>query len=129
MFNFLRIFSVISLPAIILIAVLTGMSMRSMTIQGLQDKTELNASNLAQAYTHGIWKKYRDVIIPLAASDPAALANNESARLLAVDTNHFFQNIQLVRANIYNADGRLLISSNADGSNVLAGTTLWRLEI
>ncbi|MFW0777512.1 MAG: sensor histidine kinase [Rickettsiales bacterium] len=121
MFNFLRIFAIISLPAIVLIAVLTGISVRSMAIDNLQNIVERSAGNLARGYIYGVWVKYNDVIVPLASSDPAALRNNEAARNLAVDTERYFQTMRLARANIYNADGRLLISSNANKKHMLSG--------
>ncbi|MCE2926720.1 MAG: HAMP domain-containing histidine kinase [Rickettsiales bacterium] len=116
MFNFLRLFSIISLIAIAVIAVFAGMSVRSIAVDNLRQQIEQNSSNIAQGYIYGVWVKYHNVIVPLA-SDPDALRASPEVKEFAKDTLRYFQQMPLVRVNIYNADGRLLMTSNADGRN------------
>jgi two-component system cell cycle sensor histidine kinase PleC len=121
MFSSLRLFSILSLLAMVGVGVAAGVSVRNIAADNLKQMVTRNSVNLAQGYVGGVWVRYRDVIIPLAAADASALQNNAAVTEFAKDTVRFFQKISLVRANIYNADGRLLMTSNADGINKLMG--------
>jgi two-component system, cell cycle sensor histidine kinase PleC len=121
MFSSLRLFSILSLLAMGGVAVVAGMTVRNVAADNLKETVTRNSVNLAQGYVGGVWVRYRDVIVPLAAGDASALQNNAAVTEFAKDTVRFFQQITLVRANIYNADGRLLMTSNANGTTKLAG--------
>jgi len=110
MFGYLRIFSVLSLLAVILIAVVAGMSFRDTKLEDLSLMIERNNASLSQGYIDNVWKKYRDIIVPLSTTDPAQLATHPQVKEFAQDTVQYFQRMPLLRVNIYNSAGMLLMS-------------------
>lgn len=116
MFNALRIFSIISLLVVIVLAGSAGIVMRDRAVESLHAQMLSDSHNVARGYIDGVWIRHREIIVPLAAN-PAALKNNEAVTAFAKDTARYFQAMQLVRVNIYNADGRLLMTSNTDGKH------------
>ncbi len=122
MFNFLRLFSALSLFAVVVLAIVAGMSVRTIAEDNLKQQLSQSAVNIAQGYIQGVWADYRAVVVPLAL-DPQALKDSSEVRDFARDTVRFFQPMPLVRVNIYSADGRLLMTSHADGKAKLAGSS------
>lgn len=114
---------IISAVLIVAVALVSGMYVRSMATDNLQRLVTRNSNNVAQGYIGSVWFKYRDVIVPLAGAPASAFKDNSSVASFAADTMRYFQNISISRVNIYNADGRLLLSSNADGERKLASIT------
>jgi two-component system, cell cycle sensor histidine kinase PleC len=110
MFGYLRIFSVLSLLAVMLIAVAAGISFRNARLEELTLMVEKNNASLSQGYIDNVWKKYRDVIVPISTGDPSQLATNPQVREFAQETVQYFQRMPLLRVNIYNSAGLLLMS-------------------
>jgi two-component system cell cycle sensor histidine kinase PleC len=110
MFGYLRIFSVLSLLAVILIAVVAGISFRDSRLNELVLMVERNNASLSQGYIDNVWKKYRDIIVPISTSDPSQLATDPQVKLFAQETVQYFQRMPLLRVNIYNSAGLLLMS-------------------
>jgi two-component system cell cycle sensor histidine kinase PleC len=110
MFGYLRIFSVLSLLAVILIAIVAGLSFRDTKLDELALMVERNNASLSQGYIDNVWKKYRDIIVPISTSNPAELATNPQVKQFAQDTVQYFQRMPLLRVNIYNSAGLLLMS-------------------
>ncbi len=80
---------------------------------------EENNRSLAKSYTENVWKQYRDVIVPLSTNNPSALAGNPEVMRFAQDTMAHFKHMPLLRVNIYNAGGMLLMSVESSGHNKL----------
>lgn len=110
MFGYLRIFSILSLLAVIIIAVVSGISFRDNKLADLSLMVERNNASMSQGYIDKVWKKYRDIVVPLSVSDPAQLATDPQVKIFAQDTVEYFQRMPLLRVNIYNSAGLLLMS-------------------
>jgi two-component system cell cycle sensor histidine kinase PleC len=111
MFGSVRIFVLSSLLVIILIAVFSGTFFRTIASEDLIQLVEKNNAGIADGYITGVWKRYRDTIVPLAV-EPAKLAGNPQVALFAQDTVRYFQKMALIRVNVYSAAGALLMSDN-----------------
>jgi two-component system cell cycle sensor histidine kinase PleC len=120
MFHFLRLISALALLATLALAVLAGVHIRGIAADQLRHQTQQNALTIAQAYKNAVWISYRDVIVPLS-SDTESLRTNLQVQEFAAKTFRYFQPMSLVRVNLYNSDGRLLMSTHADGATKLIG--------
>lgn len=114
MFGYLRLFSILSLGAVVVIAIVAGMSFRSLEIEGLMLMVERNNASLSQGYIDNVWKKYRDTIVPLSLNDPSQLRSHPQVAEFAQETVKYFQRMPLLRINIYNTKGLLLMSVNTN---------------
>jgi two-component system cell cycle sensor histidine kinase PleC len=121
MFNVLRLVSAFSLLVIVAIAALAGVSMRHVAVDNLQTHVQQNATNVAQGYISSVWLQYQPIIAALAL-DPQLLKNSNEIKEFARDTVRFFSQMPLVRVNIYGVDGRLLMTSHANGKAKLTGS-------
>ncbi len=119
MFSNLRIFSLISIMLIVIIAILAGIGLNKAVMEHTLLTVEHNNRSLAKSYTESVWKKYRDVIVPLATSNPSALGSNSQVVEFARETLRHFQHMPQLRINIYNAAGMLLMSVNTSEQNKL----------
>ena len=86
------------------------------TVQ-LVEKTNAAA---AQGYIGSVWKKYRDVIVPLTAGDTSQLKDHPEVLQFAQETAQYFQPLPLVRANIYTVNGVLLLTIDGAATDKLA---------
>lgn len=114
MFGYLRLFSILSLMVVVLVAVVAGMSFRTLQIEGVQRMMELNNAGLSQGYIDGVWKRYREILVPVTPENTERLKDPVVAQF-AQETVQYFQRMPLLRVNIYNVNGLLLMS--VDTSN------------
>lgn len=121
MFNYLRLFSLISLLAIVAIAVAAGMSFRSMAVDQLTRVVGSSNAGIAQGYTNMVWKKYREVIVPLSGN-PALLRDNPQVAEFARETVQYFQKVPVSRVNVYSDSGMLLLTVNVNNTDKIAGS-------
>ncbi len=124
MFGYLRLFSLVSLLVIMVIAIFAGMSFRRMALDDIVQLIEANSKSQAQSYINDVWKRHRDVVVPLSTTKPAELRSNPQVLQFAQETVGHFQHMSLVRVNIYNGGGMLLMSVNGNGTDKLAGNTV-----
>ncbi len=117
MFGHLRLFSIISLLAVVIVAVAAGMSFRSLETRELTQILEQNEVSLARGYIDNVWKKYSDTVISLSLTDTSRLKDNPAIAQFAQETVQYFQRMPLLRVNIYNSAGLLLMTVNASGAN------------
>ncbi len=122
MFGYLRIFLVISLLFIVSTSVMGGMFLRSLALEDLVNVLEKNHNSVAQGYVNSVWKKYRPELLPIL-KDPEKLRANPQVPYFAQATSQYFQGMQLLRVNIYNSEGQLLVSTNVNDSTKLVGTS------
>jgi len=120
MFGYLRIFSLLSLITVVILTVTVGIFFRTVLTDDLTRMVEKNSSSLAQGYVNTVWKEYRDVIVPIA-DNPAQLQGNPQVGAFAADTVKYFQNLPLVRINIYSANGLLLFSNDVSANKIAGG--------
>jgi len=120
MFGYLRPFSIVSLVAVIIIAILAGLFFYTTASDNLTHMVGRNNATVAEGYINTVWKKYREVIVPIS-DDPIQLRNNPQVLQFAQDTARYFQYMPLLRVNIYNANGLLMMSADISIANKFAG--------
>ncbi|MDE3017129.1 MAG: HAMP domain-containing histidine kinase, partial [Pseudomonadota bacterium] len=108
---YLRLFSIISLLAVIAIAGLSGVMLRGAAVAHVMATVERGSADLSQGYINAVWKQYRNTIIPLE-HDPAQLRTNPQVMRFAENTVNYFQGTQLIRVNIYSGAGTLLMTDS-----------------
>ena len=114
MFNYLRIVSIISLVVVALVAAQAGIALKDFAAQNLIQVIGDDNKSRGINYVNSVWIKYRDTINRLTGSELAALRNDPQVMQFAQDTIRYFQYMPLVRVNIYNAQGLLLMTVNVD---------------
>jgi two-component system cell cycle sensor histidine kinase PleC len=114
MFGYLRLFSALSLVAVIVIAIAAGMYFRSREIASTMLMVEKNNASLSQGYVDNIWRKYHDTVVTLSITDKEKLKDSAEVVQFAQETVQYFKRMPLLRINIYNSAGLLLMSVNAD---------------
>lgn len=114
MFGYLRLFSLLSLLAVIIVAAAAGMSFRTLEIRALTETIEKHNVSLSQGYIDNVWKKYRDTVVALSLSDASQLKGHPLVAQFAQETVQYFLRMPLLRVNIYNGGGRLLMTVNAE---------------
>lgn len=97
-----------------MVAVAAGMSFRSLQLIGLRQMMESNNSGLSQGYIDNVWKQYRELLVPITPANADTLKNNPMIAEFAQETVQYFQRMPLLRINIYNANGLLLMSVDAN---------------
>jgi len=122
MFGYLRIFSVLSLLAVMVIAVSAGIYFRNVATENFTQLVEKNNNSLASGYLNTVWKRYHGFIVPLSAN-PEQLRANPDVAVFAQETVGYFQQMPLVRVNLYSPAGVLLLSDNVNPANTLQGGT------
>jgi len=120
MFGYLRVFVIISLLAVVGLAVSGGMFLRNLAIDDLAHLIEASNTSLSQGYVNAVWKKYHDSVLAFAAN-PAAMKDSQQIVDFAQDTVRYFQQMPLVRVNIYSNTGLLLMTDNVAVLNKLQG--------
>lgn len=109
MSNFPRIFSLVSLAAVAGLSIWGGYVYTESSYNRLTDIADQGNKNLVVGYTQNVWNYYRDVIVPLSTQKPEELRSNPDVEKFARHTLQYFQNMPLVRVNIYNSAGLLLM--------------------
>lgn len=119
MFSYLRLFSILSVIVVLAFATAAGMAFRNMEIEGLAQINARNSIALSQGYIDNIWKKYRDILVPVTIESASQLKDNPQVTQFAQDTVQYFRRMSPLRLNIYNANGVLLMSVNAVDGDIL----------
>ncbi|MDE3060640.1 MAG: HAMP domain-containing histidine kinase, partial [Pseudomonadota bacterium] len=122
--GYVRLFAIHILLAVIALAVMAGFSLRRSATDQVIHLIEQHNASLAQGYANIVWKKHHDAIAPLLASDAAGLQSSPAGAQFAEDSLHYFQQMPLVRANIYSASGALLLTINTGGADRLVGSAV-----
>jgi two-component system cell cycle sensor histidine kinase PleC len=122
MFSNLRLFSLVSVLLIVIAAMFAGIHLRRSVMESALHAVEDNNQSLARGYIENVWKRYRDVIVPLSTANPSALRGNAQVMQFAQDTVQHFQHMPLSRVNVYNSAGLLLMSVNTSGPGKLTGS-------
>ena len=111
MFAYLQMFLVLSLITVVGLLTTGGYYLHTVATDNLQAGIAQNNENLTQGYINAVWRKYRDVVVPLS-NDPSRLAANPQVMEFAKDTIRYFQHMPLMRVNIYSSTGLLLMTDN-----------------
>jgi len=121
MSGYLRLFSFLSLLAVIIMAVSAGISLRHISEDDLTKLAERNNSSLAKGYINTVWKEYRNTVLPLT-NDPAKLVSNPAVMEFAEKTVRYFHSMPLIHANIYDPNGALLLTVNTRAADKSLGS-------
>ncbi len=103
MFAYLRVFAAISLVMIIIGAVIVGQIFKSITAEDLLRLTDRTNQTLTQAYINAVWDKHY----------PRLYADYRK------DSRTFFEEMPIVRMNVFNRQGKILYSTNSSEITML----------
>jgi len=125
MFGYFRLFSFISLIVIIGFTIVAGTLFRNVAIDGLHEQIEKSGNVIAKSYIHAVWKNNSEaVLIFNEGSFRQDLSNPETAAVIqgfAKETIKYFSDMPIIRVNIYNSSGALLISSDINSDLIFSG--------
>ncbi|MEK6745804.1 MAG: ATP-binding protein [Pseudomonadota bacterium] len=126
MFVHFRLFAIISLIIVIGFTGAAGVMFRNVAIDDVKRLIDRNNGSIAEGYIESVWKMRRDVVALIKNNiSEEDRKNPEKLKLIqdfAQDTVRYFKKMPLLRVNIYNAAGSLLITSNINYSDSLVGT-------
>ena len=125
MFNYFRVFSLISLIVVIASTGAAGIIFRNIAIDDIKRLIDRNNSSIAEGYIESIWKEHREIVSILKnnmseqdKTDPEKLKLIQN---FAQETVRYFKKMPLLRVNIYNSAGTLLLTTNVNSGNALVG--------
>lgn len=113
MFGYLRLFSIVSFIAILLIAGLVGAYFRSLASEDLRVMAERGNQAITSGYAQSVWNQYRYPVLARAGVsglDQARQVNPE----FTTRTDEFVRDTEIGRFNIYNGAGKALYSSGGE---------------
>jgi two-component system, cell cycle sensor histidine kinase PleC len=122
MFNYLKLVSILSLVVVAIVAVQAGILLRRVAIEDLTEMVSSDNEQRAERYVENVWKQYREVVIR-SIGDPTLLRSDPQVARFAQETVNYFQRMPLMRANIYNSQGLLLLTVNIDKEYRMTGAS------
>lgn len=117
MFQNLRNFSIISILIITLLALGIGSVFKRMIADDLFTLVEKNNASLAQSFANSVWRPHQSTITSLQSSESHEWLKNDDYIQMTKQAFKFFEDMPVVKVNIYLSDGTLLFSS--DRSKIL----------
>ncbi len=127
MFGYFRIFAIISVIIMAVFIIASGMFYRDMAMSSAKTLIERHNHDIAEGYIESVWKKYTKITSIL--NDKSIEKNKvdpETEKLIqnfALDTINYFKKMPLLRVNIYNSSGALLLTSNINKDKIIIDTT------
>jgi len=116
MLGHLQLLIIISFLVITGLAVGGGFYVYNAATDNFAHSTEVDGNALAQGYVNTVWRKYREVVVPLSGN-PENLKGNPQVVEFAQETLRYFQRLPLIRVNIYSGNGVLLMTDNVSTTN------------
>lgn len=127
MFANFRLFALISLLVVISFTAVAGMMFRNVALDDVRRLVDRNSASIAEGYIESVWKMRRDVVALVKNNiSEEDRKNPEKLKLIqdfAQDTVRYFKKMPILRVNIYNSSGALLMSSNVNYGDTLASTS------
>jgi two-component system, cell cycle sensor histidine kinase PleC len=128
MFVHFRLFAIISLIIVVGFTGAAGIMFRNVAMDDVKRLIDRNNGSIAEGYIESVWRMRRDVVTLIKNNiSEEDRKNPEKLKLIqnfAQDTVRYFKQMPLIRVNIYNAAGSLLITSNVNYSDSLVGTAV-----
>jgi two-component system cell cycle sensor histidine kinase PleC len=125
MFGYFRLFSLISLLVVIGFTGVAGIMFRNVAMDDIKRLIDRNNSSIAEGYIESVWKEHHDIVSLFknnieekSRNDPEVM---KLLQLFGQDTIRYFKKMPLLRVNIYNSVGTLLLTSNINSANSLDG--------
>ncbi len=126
MFGYFRLFSLISLIVVIGFTGAAGILFRNVAIDDIKRLIDRNNASIAEGYIESVWKEHRQIVSILknnvSENDKNDPVIQQLIQLFGQDTVRYFRKMPLLRVNIYNSAGTLLITTNVNSGNALAGS-------
>jgi len=125
MFGYFRLFSLISLIVVVGITSAAGIMFRNVAVDDIKRLIDRNNASIAEGYIESVWKEHRETVSMFSTTLSEKDRNNPETQKLVqnfgLDTVRYFKKMPLLRVNIYNSVGTLLITSNVNSGNALVG--------
>jgi two-component system cell cycle sensor histidine kinase PleC len=124
MFAFIRYFAAVSFVLVIMAGAFIGVYFRQVATDDLQMIIEQSNASVAQGYVNAVWKPYQPVFEQLAKTAPSAWVNYPPFVDFSKATFHYFEEINIVKLNLYTARGARFLSTNQAEISSLNHATL-----
>lgn len=123
MFGYFRLFSLISLIVVVGFTGIAGIMFRNVAMDDVKRLIDRNNNSIAEGYIESVWKEHGEAVAIFKNNISADDKNDaEALKLIQVfgqDTVRYFKKMPLLRVNIYNSVGALLITTNVNAGNSL----------
>lgn len=101
---------------------------RNVAVDDIKRLIDRNSASIAEGYIESVWKEHHDVVAlfknGMSEKDRANPEIQKKIQDFAQDTVRYFKKMPLLRINIYNSAGALLLTSNVNSGNAIAGTDI-----
>lgn len=125
MFGYFRLFALISLIIVIGFTGGAGLMFRNVANDDIKRLINKANTSIADSYIESVWKEHQDAVAIFKNNVSEKDKNNpDSLKLMqnfGVDTVRYFKKMPLLRVNIYNSVGTLLLSSNIGSEGNIEG--------
>jgi two-component system cell cycle sensor histidine kinase PleC len=125
MFGYFRLFSLISLVVVVGITSAAGIMFRNVAVDDIKRLIDRNNASIAEGYIESVWKEHRETVAmfktAMSEQDRSDPEIQKQVQAFGSDTVRYFKKMPLLRINIYNSVGTLLITSNVNSGNALVG--------
>lgn len=111
MFKHLRVLSLISLIIVSGFSLLAGTIFRDMAVNELTYFVDRGNESYVKGYVGSVWNEYAKAIDAINNKTPQEIKAEPEVIELAQHTLQYFANMPIVRVNIYNAKGLLILSN------------------
>ncbi len=123
MFGYFRVFALISLIVVVGFVAISGTLFRDVAMENVRDIIERNNKSIAEGYIESVWKEYSKVIAVFnsnsAEKNKSDSELQKSLQNFGLDTVNYFKKMPVLRVNIYNSAGTLLLTSNVVAGKVI----------
>lgn len=119
MFNYLRLFSFLSLAFVAGITFFAGTAFQSAAIDYITRLNNNNNISISQGYMEMVWNYNGDLVANITTQTPEELKNDEKIIHFAQETIDYFKTMPIVRFNLYSNTGKLILSGDVGASNLL----------
>ncbi len=120
MFGYLRLFSIVSLLVVVALTALAGNSLRNVAIDYLTSISTKNNVSIAEGYISVVWKHDGKIVATIKSKTPEQLRNDPDILHFSQETTDYFRKMLIMRSNIYDSSGTLIMSTDAVSGNILS---------
>lgn len=116
MFAYLRYFAIVSTVIVIVAAILVGTYFRSIASADMLDMVKRDSESLAIGYINTTWSKHLFNIRRLGAVDLSLWGRYKEFKEFSDDTFRHFEGIPVTQINIYNSEGKRVLTVGQDAN-------------
>ncbi|MEZ5692161.1 MAG: HAMP domain-containing sensor histidine kinase [Rickettsiales bacterium] len=122
MFRYFRLFSIVVFLAVVAFAIISSLVFRNNVTENIKFIASNNNTSIAKAYINSIWKRHDKAVKAFRNNlSEADKKDPEVSRLMKTfgrDSVRFFKDTSIVRANIYNSLGNLVLTSDVSSVTI-----------